>query len=185
MKKLLLPFAFILLNVNAFAQNVEEPEFVGEAIYLKNDDSFVNLEKSLTQKRTVASTGLMMTGIGKVRQQIQIDGCCSKTLIKKNEDVKFIIRNIDNNTDPMAVIQVFKLEQKKKYRRAELSAISSLGSSKSNNLEYVSFVGKKYGQSSYLIKLSVSEPGEYGIIVSNPNTLNETQTVVSTFTIVD
>lgn len=173
----------ILFGMNSFAQDVEEPEFIGETILVKKDNSVTQLEKKLSQKRTVASTGLMMTGIGKVREQLQIEGCCSKVSVRKNEEAKFIIRNIDNNTDPMAIIKVFKFEEKKNYRRAELASTSSLGSSKSNNLDYVPFVGKKYGSSSYLIKLAINEPGEYGIIVTNPNALDEKQTVVSTFKI--
>ena len=48
----------------------------------------MKIEKQLTQGRAVASTGLLLTGIGKVRQQIQIDGCCSNVKVRKNEDIK-------------------------------------------------------------------------------------------------
>lgn len=184
MKKLLF-LAALIASTFTFAQEVTEPEFVGETILLNTDNTITPLEKQLTQNRTVASTGLLLSGIGKVRTQIQIEGCCASVKINKNDDVKFIIRAVDNNTDPLSIIKVFKLEQKKKFRRAELSSVSSLGSAKSNNMDYISFSGKKFGTNSYLIKLNASElePGEYGITISNPNSLDEKQTVVSTFAV--
>ncbi|WP_313387094.1 hypothetical protein [Chishuiella sp.] len=184
MNKILLS-ACLLVASFVNAQEVSEPEFVGETILLKIDNTTTPLEKELTQNRTVASTGLLLSGIGKVRSQVQIEGCCAEVKIGKNDDVKFIIRAVDNNTDPLSIIKVFKFEQKKKYRRAEMSATSNFGSSKSNNLDYISFSGKKYGESSYLIKLNSSElePGEYGITISNPNSLDQKQTVISTFAV--
>jgi hypothetical protein len=176
-------FAFNLQSL--FAQEIPEPEFIGETLLIKSDNSVISLDKSTSQGRTVASTGLMLTGFGKVRNQIQIDGCCSSVKINKNDDIKFIIRNVDNLTDPMSIISIFKFEIKKKFRRAELSATNSFGSSKSNNLEYLSFSGKKYGDSSYLIKLDDKEVGEYGIIISNPNNLDQKRMIVTSFSIVE
>jgi hypothetical protein len=174
---------FCLFSINMIAQEIQEPEFVGETILVKSDNSSTPLEKHLTQNRTVASTGLILTGIGKVRNQIQIDGCCSSTIVDKNSEFKLIVRNIDNNTDPLSIVKIFKFEKKSKYRRAEVSAASSLGSSKSNNLEYVPFTGKKYATSSYVLKLNNLQSGEYGITILNPNALDQKQTVVSTFTV--
>ncbi len=184
MKFNLLPLTiFCLFSINMIAQEIQEPEFVGETILVRSDNTTTQLEKNLTQNRTVASTGLILTGIGKVRTQIQIDGCCSSTLVNKNSEVKLIVRNVDNQTDPLSIIKIFKFEQKKKYRRAELSSISSLGSSKSNNLDYIPFTGKKFATSSYVLKINNLEPGEYGITILNPNALDQKQTVVSTFTV--
>jgi hypothetical protein len=180
---LILLTVFCLFSANISAQEIQEPEFVGETILVRQDNTTSPLEKHLTQNRTVASTGLILTGIGKVRTQIQIDGCCSNTIVDKNSEVKLIVRNVDNHTDPLSIIKIFKFEQKKKYRRAEVSSISSLGSVKDNNLEYVPFTGKKFGTYSYIIKINNLEPGEYGITILNPNALDQKQTVVSTFTV--
>lgn len=184
MKKLLLSvIALALVTLNINAQTVEEPDFIGECILVRSDNTTTPLEKHLSKERTVASTGLILSGIGKVRKQIQIDGCCSNVTFGQNDDVTIIVRNNDNLSDPLSVIKVFKFESKKKYRRADLASVSSFGSSKNNNLEYVSFSGKKYGSSSYLLKLNHVEPGEYAIIIVNPNALDEKQTVVSTFAV--
>lgn len=186
MKKMFSILAFTTLVFSANAQMIKEPEFAGEVYLVRGDNSHSILEKHLTQSRQVASTGLILTGIGKVREQVQIEGCCSNTKVKKTEDFYFIIRNVDNNTDPMAIIKIFKFEPKKKYRRAELNSISSIGgATKGNNLEYVSFSGKKYGESSYLVKVSGISTGEYGIVVLNPNSLDQKQTVVSSFAVID
>ena len=87
------------------------------------------------------------------------------------------------STTSLSIIKIFKFEQKKKYRRAELSSISSLGSSKSNNLDYIPFTGKKFATSSYVLKINNLEPGEYGITILNPNALDQKQTVVASFSV--
>lgn len=185
MKKVILTFGVAIMSIFSInAQTIEEPEFVGEAILIRADETSTPLEKHLAQSRSVASTGLIITGIGKSRTQIQIDGCCANVKIKEGENVKFIIRSIDNLTDPMAIVQIFQLEPKKKYRRAEVGSVSSFGTVKKNNLQYVSFSGKKYGKSSYLITpTSPLKAGEYGITISNPNAVDEKQTVISTFAV--
>ena len=71
-----------------------------------------------------------------------------------------------------------------KYRRAEVASTNTFGTTKTNNLNYVSFSAKRYGKSSYIITPTVTlEPGEYGITVSNPNAVDEKQTVVSAFAV--
>lgn len=179
----ILIFTFFLFKMDA--QTIEEPEFIGESILLKSDNTTVPLEKQLTQSRSVASTGLILTGIGKFRQQIQIDGCCANIKFAKSDNVKIIIRSVDNLSDPLSVIKIFKFEQKKNYRRAELLSASTLGSIKNNNLQYITFVGKKFGASSYILQLNSIQPGEYGITISNPNNLDQKQTITSTFAVID
>ncbi len=67
MKKILFVL-LIAVSGNFFSQQtiVDEPEFVGECLLIKDNQATL-LEKNLTQNRTVASTGLILTGIGKVR----------------------------------------------------------------------------------------------------------------------
>ena len=186
MRKILLTslaISFFALNLNA--QEVDEPEFIGESLLLRSDNTTVLLEKELTQGRTVASTGLVITGIGKVRSQIQINGCCAGVKVSKDEDIKIIIRGVDNMTDPISIIKVFKFDSRRKFRRAELSSAHIFGSYKNNNLDYVRFTGTKFGTSSYLLEFSDLEPGEYGITISNPNNIDEKQIVISTFAVTE
>lgn len=182
-KRLLSALAFAAIVANAGAQSIEEPEFVGESILVKSDNTGIPMEKQLSVGRRVASTGLLLTGIGKVREQLQIEGCCSTVTVPASEDISVIVRNTDNNSDPLSIIRIFKFEKKPKFRRAEVASMNSFGAAKSNNMDYVKFTGKKYGTSSYLLKLGHLAPGEYGITVSNPNAIDEKQTVVAAFAV--
>lgn len=160
---------------------INEPEFIGEALLVSSDNVSTQLEKTTVQIKTKAAASVYLTGIGKVKTRINVEGTQSRARAKANDDFRLIIRAVDNNTDPMSIISIFEMEIKGKNRRAELSSYSTFGGSSDNNLELVPFVGKKYGESSYMIKLSDKKPGEYGIIVRNPNSLDERTTIVATF----
>ena len=43
------------------------------------------------------------------------------------------------------------------------------------------FSGKKYGTSSYMIAIDDVPAGEYGIVIANPNSVDEKRTIVSCF----
>lgn len=102
MKKILISlFVVSALTINVKAQDILEPEFVGETILVNPNNTSTPLEKHLTQNRTVASTGLILSGIGKMRSQLQIDGCCANVKVNKNDEVKLIVRNIDNLTETL------------------------------------------------------------------------------------
>ena len=176
----LLCVLFSCLSLSA-QDATNEPEFIGEAVLLRSDKSTASLEKTTVQIKTKAGASVYLTGIGKVKTRINVEGTSARARVNASDDFRLIIRAVDNNTDPMSIISIFEMEQKGKNRRAELSSFSTFGGSSDNNLELVPFVGKKYGESSYLIKLSDIKPGEYGVIVRNPNARDEKTTIVATF----
>lgn len=180
MKTILLLAAIGLSSISLYGQTAIEPEFIGECLLLKPDQSTVLLEKHMTQTR---SAGVIVTGFGSLKSKLQIDGCCSSTKLQSGSDIQFIVRAVDNNTDPMAIIKIFEFDSSKKFRRAELSSMNSFGTVKTNKLHYLNFSAKKYGQNSYLITLKDKPPGEYGITVTNPNALDEKSTVIASFSI--
>ncbi|TXK70628.1 hypothetical protein [Mesonia sp. HuA40] len=95
------------------------------------------------------------------------------------------MRAINNETDPLSIIQVFKFKKKKKKRLAELSSVGTFSGGSSNNLDYLKFKAEKFGENSYLLSIENFERGaEYGVMVSNPNSLDEKQTIVSTFGVI-
>ena len=53
--------------------------------------------------------------------------------------------------------------------------------SRTNSKDLMRFNGKKHGASSYIIELKNLKPGEYGIIVSNPNNKDDKRSIVSCF----
>lgn len=58
--------------------------------------------------------------------------------------------------------------------------LGALGSAKTFSDNLQKFTGKRYGQSSYEKTLNL-DAGEYGIIVSNPNAVDEKITLISCF----
>ena len=179
---LLSVFAFLFfISVYAQDQEVVEPDFVGECFYLKADGTNVKLDKSRTVSRTKANAGIFIAGVGKVRDEIHLETPAAKTRIS-GRNIKLIVKAVDNLSDPMTIIRIFKFETKKKYRKAVISEVGTFSGAKGNDLEYVDFEAKKYGQSSYYLSITNTlEPGEYGIIVTNPNNKDEKQIVVSCF----
>ena len=88
----------------------------------------------------------------------------------------------DNKADPMSIVRVFRMKSSKKNRSAVISAVGSF-SVNSNTMDYLRFSAEKYGESSYRLTFDERPAGEYGIIVSNPNNVDEKMVIVSTFAI--
>ncbi|WP_281671712.1 hypothetical protein [Rikenella microfusus] len=187
MKKLCFLFCLALFAVSGLrAQEIDcpEPDFIGETVFVNPDDGTpVKLEKQTVLLRSrVNATGIMF-GIGKAKTKMIVEGPSAAVRLDGSKPIRLIVKAVDNDTDPMAIINIFRFEHSKKQRLAELSSVSSFGSVKSNKLDYVPFTGQKYGESSYLLTLDEREPGEYGITVRNPNNLDEKSVIVSTFAI--
>ena len=185
--KTLLGAALLLLAGAAQAQTIPEttpePEFIGEIVTVRPDGTVAKLEKQSVQMRTRANASAVIFGIGKAKTKLIIEGPKAGVRLTAGQPASFIVRAVDNASDPMSIINVFRFEAKKDKRMAEMASVSSFGSVKSNKLERLSFTGRKFGESSYLITLDETPAGEYGITVSNPNNLDEKQVIVSTFAI--
>lgn len=160
-----------------------EPDFVGEVCAVMPDSTIVKLEKESILLRTRANASAVIFGIGKMKTKLIVEGAGAGVRLKSGQSISFIVRAVDNNTDPMSIVNIFRFESKKDKRMAEIASVSSFGSKKSNKLERLSFTGRKFGESSYLIVLDETPVGEYGITISNPNNLDEKQVIVSTFAI--
>ena len=96
-----------------------------------------------------------------------------------------IIKAEDNKTDPKSFIDIFKFDvYKNKERRYQIAEAGTLSAVKSNNLSSIDYVAKKYGETSYLILLADLTPGEYGIILGDPNKENTKNNMkITTFTV--
>jgi hypothetical protein len=181
MKKILLTAICIFAAyIFSYAQeDIAEPDFIGEVAVVQNGKSTGILEKNTVK---IKSTNLANIGFGTAKSHIIIEGCCAKTVLSEGGDWQFIVRAVDNNTDPLSIISVFRFKEKKKERRAEVASATIFGSS-SNNLDYIEFTGKKYGTNSYLVTLKEKVAGQYGIIVTNPNARDEKNIIVASFAI--
>jgi len=172
MKKIAIFLSVVITSFSLFAQNVEEPNFIGEALLLKADETTMLLEKQTVQITTQSKMVVIV-------QNMVLNGCCAGVRTESGK-LQLIVRAVDNNSDPLSIIQVIKFDVKKKKRQSELASVGYAGA-KSGKMKLVNFTGAKFGNSSYLLTIPNIDTGEYGIIVSNPNVRDEKITVVSTF----
>jgi hypothetical protein len=166
MKNILL-VSMLLVCTSIFGQDVKpaEPDFVGEAYILKADGTTEPLDKS--KFNTTIKPGF------KIKQYLEVPGCCSRVKVQATaEPLKIVIKMKDNSVDPTSIINIFKFEVKKN-RTTEVSSTALLGKSdEGGKIKYADFSGKKYGQSSYLLTIVASEPGEYGILIKEMGNQN-------------
>ena len=174
MKKIiLLLFCAIFTNSIIAQVRVSEPEFAEQIALLTSDTTSVILERENGYLKTKAGASLYLVGIGKIKSRITIDGAKSISKVLGLKNTRLIIKAEDNKTDPKSFIDIFKFDvYKNKERRYQIAEAGTLSAAKSNNLSSIDYVAKKYGETSYLILLADLTPGEYGIILGDPNKEN-------------
>jgi hypothetical protein len=83
------------------------------------------------------------------------------------EDIRILIKGENNEYDPMDIYRIVKFNIVGKERRIQWLEFDSalICSEDAKKGGYVNFVGSKYGEQSYILKISASEieEGEYGI----------------------
>lgn len=185
MKRIVLLLFGVFVGMYANAQvTATEPEFSEETLLLTSDSEGVILKRENGYVKTKAGASLYLTGIGKVKSRLTLDGVKSINTVTASRTTRLILKAKDNTTDPNSFINIFKFEIFKKERRFQLADVGTLSAAKTNNIASVEFKAKKYGESSYLIQLEDLEPGEYGIIIGDPNNQNTKNGMkVTTFTV--
>ncbi len=178
---LLLILATILINVFPLMAQVQEPDFIGESYLLKSDSSSVPLDKEIGD----FTSGISWSSNSWNALSLEITGGKAQTRFPIGAPLKLVVRAVDNNSDPLTIISIYKLKAKNTTRTIVMSEDNSgtMMKSRTNSKGMIRFSGKKYGTSSYLITLNDLKAGEYGIIVSNPNNRDEKKVVVSCFAI--
>jgi hypothetical protein len=163
MKKVFLFMVFVAIFMETSAQS-NEPEFIGTIVYL--DSTFQTpLEKQKAVIKAKAGASMYITGVGKVTGINYVTGVRSNVRVKKKQIVSFVVRVKDNNVDPFTIVNIFRLEQnvKKDHRFINVASQSTFGGSKSGDILFIPFTGKKFGLSSFLVELSGAQAGEYAI----------------------
>lgn len=185
MKKVLLFLSFIVVALCAKAQvTVEEPEFAEQSLILTSDSEGVLLPRESASIKTKAGASMYLTGIGKIKSRITLDGNASKVKVAQGASTRLVIRSVDNRTDPKSFINIFKFEVKKNKRQAQIGEVGTFTGSSVNSLNNIDFNAKKYGESSYLIVIDGLESGEYGVLLGDPNNVTEkNQLKVTTFAV--
>ncbi len=177
---LLITSILLGLNLNAQEITIDEPEFEGEIVFVKNNEAF-ELDPVTTFSKSGQSAALMLTGMGKAKSKLVAKGKTSSLQIKQSDKLYFIYNHGDNSTNPRKVVQLLKFEIKGKNRIYVVSSSSSItGQTQSGVTDAIKFKAKKYGEGSYLIVVSDLAPGEYGFFLGNSETYDG-----SFFTITD
>lgn len=186
MKKIFLTLLMgLMTTLSANAQvTVAEPEFAEQTLLLVSDTEGVELARENGTIKTKAGASLYLTGIGKVKSRLTLKGETSTSSVKGAQTTRLIIKAENNNTDPESFISIFQFEVKKKERRYQLAETGTFSKTETNNLSNIDYKAKKYGESSYLIVLENLQPGEYGIVIGDPDNENtKNRMKVTTFSV--
>ena len=185
MKKILFLVALaatMLGGGNSVTAQTLEPEFEGEVVALFPDGSARKLEKHNVRIKTGAGVYIAGFAASKQKTKVVIDGGSAGVRMDGSQPIELIVRAKDNKADPMSIVRVFRMKATPKNRSAVISAVGTFNV-QTNTLEFLPFEAKKYGESSYRLSFDKRPTGEYGVIVSNPNNVDEKQVIVSTFAI--
>ena len=180
MKNIILLLLFGCFSLSCVANEIEEPDFIGDVLLVSNEE-VIPLDKEIEQ----FTSGVSWSANSWNATYMKIDGAKASVRIPKGTStVKLIIKAADNNSDPMSIISIFKFKEKRKNRETMLKVDNSDNAFRNSytvtkNLQ--KFSGRKYGESSYEIQLNNLEPGEYGIVVKNPNAVDEKRVIVACF----
>ena len=152
---------------------VPEPEFSQQSVYLTSDSTFIPLPRENATIKTKAAASLYLVGIGTARARLTIETPHSPVAVEISKAIRIVIKADNNKTDPNSFIKVFKFDVRGKRREAVMAQAGTFTGSESNALKTINYSAKKYGESSYLIEIQIptTEDGEYGIMMSDPNTL--------------
>ena len=170
MKKFFILMCLVAVsNISSAQSKLKEADFIGNVRILNADSTTVNLERINVQLKTKATGSKIWWGIGSSKAFVEVPGKNANTKLSCGKEIKFIVRASDNNLDPMSIVSIFQYTLKGKNRRAEFGKVNNLFGNSTSGLKRLDFEGEKYGEHSYIITLTNKEPGEYGIIVNNPN----------------
>lgn len=161
------------------AQTIPEPDFIGSALFVNPDSSTVVLNKEFGELRSGTSWKYNSWNA----LSLYVEGATSKLNISAGENT-FLIKVADNNVDPSYTITLLRFDKKSSSRRAVLSLdnTGTIMASKTISDYKVMFDARKYGKSSYLISVNLSE-GEYGLVLSKPDGTIDEHPIVHCFTV--
>jgi len=110
MKNLKLIGLFLIaISLSSLKAQVSEPDYVGEAYLLINDSSIILLDKEIADY----TTGVSWSSNSWKALSIEISGGKAQIRFSSGEPLKIVIRAADNNSDPLAIISIYKFKEKK------------------------------------------------------------------------
>ncbi|MDR0962368.1 MAG: hypothetical protein LBM62_07420 [Mediterranea sp.] len=180
MKKIILSLLACIAIMPLFAQEEakNEPEFVGQ-VNLIQGEQVTPLERKYVKTENTEGKSIAGISVKSAKTKIELDGGKSPVRASESDNFHLIVRAPSNEADPITVINIFKLKDSKKKRKAA-AELGTFGSN-TEGLDLLNYTAKRYGKSSYLITLMEKPAGEYGIIVNNPDSKDKKRVLVSCF----
>lgn len=165
-------------SLSVMAQD-NEPEFVGEAYLMDGQGDYKQLDKEMA----AYTRGISFKANSWDALSLEVPGEKAQLRIPQGQTLQLVVRAVDNNSDPLSIVSIYRLQSKRKKRKTILSEnnAGTLMKSRTHTKNLVAFQGKKYGKCSYLLTINNIEKGEYGIVVLNPNNVDEKRVIVSCF----
>lgn len=179
MKKTIFAFFVMCFSIMGYSQNIQEPEFIGAVIAVWNDTSYLPTTKAFGELRSGTSWKYNSWNA----TSLYVDGVTAECKLSAGTN-RFIAKVDDNKYDPTSILTVFRFDTKRGQRIAVLSLDNSgtIMASKTISDYKIMFEGKKYGESSYLIQVDL-KPGEYGIVITQPDGVIGDHPIVCCFTV--
>lgn len=173
---------FLAFNLCCWSQQFE-PEFNNSGVLI-SDFSVSDTIATKLERSNVSYSGPSEWSFSPKVHAV-IKGKTSKCVIENGKQFALIVRMNNNMEDPASFIRIVKLKQKKKERKMEMSSINIwTGQIKEgNNIDDQQFDAKRYGTSSYMIFPYIDKPGEYGLLIFNPNNKDERPSQMLCFSI--
>ncbi|HPI43702.1 MAG TPA: hypothetical protein PLH91_00590 [Tenuifilaceae bacterium] len=169
-------FFLALLPLFSTGQNVsiKEPEFIGNVVFVNDtigEGLPLEYQKATLKVKSNSATYIPFANLaaGKTSSNYIVSGIQSSLIVRKNNNLQFVLRYSSNDEDPRALIKVYKFKTDKKNRFIEVYKVSSMGKQQETEDVNINFKASKYGDNSYLINIPSLEVGEYGITTIEGN----------------
>ena len=162
-------------KVGKLLGNVGHIGMLGGAAAVLGSGSLGAATAGLEVMSTAATVGTAGETVGILAGSQGMDvifsGGSSPYKVEAGKDVRVIVKNENNEYDPMDIYRVVRFATSKKERRVQWFEFDRglLGTDDAGKAGFLLFTGKKYGSQSYLLTIPASqlEEGEYGIFFVN------------------
>ena len=178
MKKILFTL-FALVLASGIAAQIPEPDFIGEVLAIHSDGTAEKLEKHNVKMRTGAGVYIAGLAVNKSKTKILVAGIKPTYASQPTNRQSDCPRRRQQNRPDVDRTGIRHEEQPKTTLGSHLGRSSF--NITSNDMEYLPFTAEKYGENSYYLTFGDAPAGEYGIIVTNPNNVDEKMIIVSAF----
>lgn len=118
----------------------------------------------------IADATDLLAGKPFITSSYTIKNTSSSCILKQAKRYALIVRAENNNINPAELVQIMRLEQKKKERFFNVADLKTDGSSNVGAENILPYQATKYGKSSYILYIT-PQTGEYAVSTGGSNLL--------------